>query len=168
MRVKFTLLGNPKTKQRFRYGVGKKKDGSVFHRRWTETKTESYEYQIKAAFCEAVGDGERLKSLPSYEGIVRMTTMVYFRIPKSGRNKWWLEYAETEEAPKTSKRGDDWDNYAKIICDALNGVAYYDDGQIATGIVDKRYSPNPRIEVELCYEDPMTKERWTAIKEENK
>jgi crossover junction endodeoxyribonuclease RusA len=30
----------------------------------------------------------------------------------------------------------DWDNYAKAICDALNGIAYADDNQVKHGRVD--------------------------------
>lgn len=33
----------------------------------------------------------------------------------------------------------DWDNLGKIVSDALNGVAYADDRQIADGRVIKRY-----------------------------
>ena len=31
----------------------------------------------------------------------------------------------------------DWDNYAKSICDGLNGIAYKDDKQIVSGKVEK-------------------------------
>lgn len=34
----------------------------------------------------------------------------------------------------------DWDNIAKNICDALNGVVYPDDKAIVTGSVKKVYS----------------------------
>lgn len=34
-------------------------------------------------------------------------------------------------------REGDWDNYAKTICDGLNGVCWIDDRQIAMGIVKK-------------------------------
>lgn len=35
------------------------------------------------------------------------------------------------------KRGKDWDNLAKLVCDALNGVAYVDDRQIMVALVRK-------------------------------
>ena len=39
----------------------------------------------------------------------------------------------------------DCDNIAKIICDALNGVAYDDDKQIVALKVTKIYSAEPRV-----------------------
>lgn len=42
----------------------------------------------------------------------------------------------------------DWDNYAKNVCDALNGVAWEDDRQVLTGVGTKRMDvDNPRTEV---------------------
>lgn len=36
------------------------------------------------------------------------------------------------------RRRVDWDNLAKLVCDALNGIAYKDDSQITQAIVRKR------------------------------
>ncbi len=41
----------------------------------------------------------------------------------------------------------DFDNIQKIICDALNGVAYYDDSQIVKADIEKVYRTTPRVEV---------------------
>ena len=41
----------------------------------------------------------------------------------------------------------DWDNIGKLVSDALNGVAYYDDKQIVECMVRKFYSDRPRIEI---------------------
>lgn len=43
----------------------------------------------------------------------------------------------------------DADNIAKTICDALNGVAYDDDKQIAWLSVYKQYSENESIYVTI-------------------
>lgn len=41
--------------------------------------------------------------------------------------------------------GGDWDNYAKAICDGLNGVAYIDDQQVIEGRV-RRHSCDQKKE----------------------
>ena len=44
----------------------------------------------------------------------------------------------------------DWDNIGKVVCDSLNGVAWYDDTQIADGEVHKYWAAEqPRIEVKI-------------------
>ena len=46
-------------------------------------------------------------------------------------------------------RKPDFDNIGKIICDALNGIAYRDDAQIVDALVRKFYSDTPRVIVEI-------------------
>lgn len=44
----------------------------------------------------------------------------------------------------------DWDNLAKAVTDALNGVAWIDDSQIVAAAVSKRVDPdNPGVTVEI-------------------
>jgi Holliday junction resolvase RusA-like endonuclease len=43
----------------------------------------------------------------------------------------------------------DLDNYEKALMDAINGICYYDDGQVAKKSERKIYSNNPRIEFEI-------------------
>lgn len=43
----------------------------------------------------------------------------------------------------------DIDNYFKAVTDAVNGILYKDDGQIAVNISRKVYSFNPRTEIEI-------------------
>lgn len=45
----------------------------------------------------------------------------------------------------------DFDNIAKIVVDALNGIAWVDDCQIVSASVSKRYDASPRVEV-VAYE----------------
>ena len=46
-------------------------------------------------------------------------------------------------------RKPDFDNIGKVICDALNGIAYRDDAQIVDALVRKFYSDIPRVIVEI-------------------
>ncbi len=82
----------------------------------------------------------------SYESLVR--------IPKSASKKKRAMMIAGDIVP-TKKP--DFDNIQKIICDALNGVAYHDDSQIVKADIEKVYSTTPHVEVNVA--------AWT--KEEN-
>lgn len=43
----------------------------------------------------------------------------------------------------------DWDNYAKLLTDALEKFLYPNDSQITTAIIKKRFGSPPRIELRL-------------------
>jgi Holliday junction resolvase RusA-like endonuclease len=47
----------------------------------------------------------------------------------------------------------DVDNYAKTVLDAVNGVLFYDDGQIVKLVIEKYYSIFPRIYTKLYYRE---------------
>lgn len=47
----------------------------------------------------------------------------------------------------------DFDNLAKIVCDALNGVAWHDDAQIVNAQVIKLYGVEPCVKVWISKED---------------
>jgi Holliday junction resolvase RusA-like endonuclease len=47
----------------------------------------------------------------------------------------------------------DFDNIAKIVCDALNGVAWHDDAQIVNAQVIKLYGVEPCVKVWISKED---------------
>ena len=53
-----------------------------------------------------------------------------------------LGYVRPESKP-------DFDNFAKIIVDAMRGVLFVDDGQIVVGNVSLNYSVRPRLEITL-------------------
>jgi crossover junction endodeoxyribonuclease RusA len=49
---------------------------------------------------------------------------------------------------RATRRRCDWDNLAKLVCDALNGIAWRDDDQIVLALIGKAHDPvNPRTEV---------------------
>jgi Holliday junction resolvase RusA-like endonuclease len=43
----------------------------------------------------------------------------------------------------------DYDNVAKIACDALNGIAFVNDSQIVKATVEKRYGEDSMLKVEI-------------------
>ncbi len=61
-----------------------------------------------------------------------------------------------EDAPYwyTSKGRNDWDNLGKLVCDAMNGIMYEDDGQIAYAKVARVYSGSPHTFVRISHIDP--------------
>lgn len=70
----------------------------------------------------------------------------YFPVPKSFSNKRAGKALVGEIVP-TKKP--DADNIAKIICDALNGVAYMDDTQVIELTVVKKYAREPKVKVSI-------------------
>ena len=70
----------------------------------------------------------------------------FHSIPKSVSRKKHLAMIDRLIRPT---RKPDWDNVGKIICDALNGIAYRDDAQIVDALVRKFYSDTPRVIVEI-------------------
>jgi Holliday junction resolvase RusA-like endonuclease len=65
------------------------------------------------------------------QGPLRLTLVVYFARPPSWRGK------QLEAVWHTSKP--DWDNLGKMISDAMNGIVFKDDAQIAEAFVVKKY-----------------------------
>jgi Holliday junction resolvase RusA-like endonuclease len=83
----------------------------------------------------------RIRATAKKAGVVRMTgaigvELVYFR---------------------ATKRRCDWDNLAKLTCDALNGIAWEDDSQIIDAhVVLGVDAENPRVEVLVSSTEPRT------------
>ena len=91
------------------------------------------------------GTAEKYCSKP-IEGPLSVRIDVFRGIPASWSKKK-RERANMGELKPTVKP--DADNYAKIILDGLNKIAWYDDNQIVELIVTKNYSLEPRVEVEI-------------------
>lgn len=47
------------------------------------------------------------------------------------------------------KRRRDWDNYAKVLCDAMNGIVYVDDSQIKKATVEMLVGREARTVIEI-------------------
>lgn len=130
MKVKFTVPGKPMGKQRPRVV----KNGA-----YTPEKTVSYENLVKLIYNQLPGP-------KMFEGEVTTIIDAYFEIPKKTSNK--RRNMMLFDMIRPTKKPD-CDNITKIILDSLNTIAYKDDSQVVTAIVNKYYSCNPRVEVTL-------------------
>lgn len=79
---------------------------------------------------------------------VSMKIIAYFKPPASKSKKLREQLIENEIGYMHKP---DTDNIAKIIADALNGVAYKDDNQITNLEVIKMYGNEDKVEVEIKY-----------------
>lgn len=132
MRIRFTVPGEP---------VGKGRPRVVrrggFTQTYTPEKTASYENLVKLEFQRQ--GGRMLKDGPVY-----MSITAWYGIPKSVSKR--KREAMIGGLIRPTKKPD-CDNVAKIIADALNGLAWHDDSQVVSLHVAKRYGEEPRVEV---------------------
>lgn len=130
--IKITIPGEPKGKARPRMST---KTG----RAYTPKKTVLYENWVKECYCIS-------KDKKHLTGAIKAHIKVYMSIPKSTSKKKRQQMLEGQIRP-TKKP--DVDNICKIILDSLNGLAYEDDKQIVSCIVEKWYAEEPGVELTL-------------------
>ena len=131
--MRFIVYGEPCGKGRPRFT----REGTPY----TPSKTLSFEKLIQTEYMIQV----REKPFP--RGIcLKIVIDAYMSYPRN-IVKWKIPLIFQNLIRPTKKP--DWDNIGKIVADALNGVAYHDDSQIVTGIVNKYYSNEPRTEIEI-------------------
>lgn len=133
--VEFTIQGKPRGKDRPRFS----RRGN-FISTYNTAGTIEYEKIIKYHYL-----GVSIPC-PEYIGKVSIYINAYFKPPKSTSKKKFKELIGTPYLKKP-----DCDNIAKIICDALNGLAYKDDSQINELQVQKIYAEEERVEVKIVY-----------------
>ena len=129
---KFIIPGKPMGKQRPRV----LKNGISY----TPKETVNYEVYVKQCYLEEYAGKELLN------GPVKIKIEAYMPIPKSASKK--IQKAMKAGQIRPAKKPD-WDNIGKIITDALNGIAYDDDKQIVSCLVEKYYSDAPMVYVEI-------------------
>lgn len=139
-RIIFNVTGEPVGKGRPRFYRRGKGVGT-----YTPDKTLEYEQRIQMAFMQAWHGIDPPPAFP--EGVaVKMQILATFGIPKSASKKKATEMLEGSIRPLKKP---DADNIAKIVADALNGIAYKDDTQLVEIEVRKIYGNLPRITVNL-------------------
>lgn len=135
----FTVPGKPQGKARARtfYDSRSNKMSSV-----TPEKTVLYENLVKTCFRQRYGQGR----FPDDAYIIARIA-AFFEPPKSISKKKRAEMLEGKIWP--AKKPDS-DNIAKVVLDALNGIAYHDDTQIIKLVVTKAYSEEAHLSVTLA------------------
>lgn len=133
---KFVVLGDPigKGRPRFRR-VGE------YTQTYSPARTANYETLIKLEYHAQCED-----YMFDANAALGMRIMAYKPIPKGTSKRKMAQMLDNHIRPAKKP---DWDNIGKIVCDALNNVAFRDDSQIVDGTVVKCYSEQPRIEVEI-------------------
>ena len=137
--IEFTVQGQPRGKARPRVITAA---NGVTHA-YTPQKTLDYEAEIQWAFRLA-------KIKEPFLGALRLEIIAFQNIPTDFNKEDRIKALSGELRPM---RKPDADNIAKIIADALNGLAYKDDNQIAELSVIKYYALEPYVKVkitELC------------------
>ena len=137
MTIYFTVPGPPVGKARPK--VVRAKNGMSMT--YTPDKTVAYEELVRLRFQESL----EVRPFIPLQGALRIKIFAGYPIPKSTSKKHRAAMLAGTELP-TKKP--DWDNIGKIICDALNGVAYEDDKQVTESQMRKRYIDGPgQVEV---------------------
>lgn len=136
--ISFTVPGEPRGKARPK--VTRTKAGKSLT--YTPDKTVAYEELVRQRYLQAAG-GERFP-----DGVpLALFVRAFYGIPKSTSKRKRAEIAAGACRP-TKKP--DFDNVFKILCDALNGIAYADDAQIVQASICKSYTPrDPHVEVSI-------------------
>ena len=130
MIIRFTIPGVPQGKQRPRF--------TRFGHTYTPEKTRQYEEDVRSAYLEAARDAH-FSDRP-----VCVEILAFYPIPKSAAKGRRAAMADGSIRPVVKP---DCDNVCKIICDALNGIAWRDDAQVVKITVEKRYGETPMVHV---------------------
>ena len=130
MKVSFTIDGKPQGKGRPRLSYGRIK---------TPEQTVMYENYIKLLYRSSIKT--------YFEGPIKLIIKAYYPIAKSDSKKKKEQKLNGDIRPYNIKL--DIDNVVKVICDALNEIAYKDDTQIVELGTRKYFSDKPRVEVTI-------------------
>lgn len=141
--VSFTVQGKPTGKARPRVVM---QNGHA--RAYTPQATADYEERVRLEYQAQCGNAYFERGVPLMVQIV-----AYMPIPQSASQKQRERMLRGSLQPVKKP---DWDNIGKIICDALNGVAWHDDAQIVRATVSKLYGLEEGVQV--CVSEVMHEE----------
>lgn len=124
----FIVKGEPKGKARPRFARG---------RTYTPKTTVDYEKEIQSRFLECGGKF-------SFADKFTLDVIACFGVPKSASKK---KVADMLAGIIMPTKRPDIDNILKVVLDALNGVAYYDDSQVVRVVGTKEYNKEPFLQI---------------------
>jgi Holliday junction resolvase RusA-like endonuclease len=136
--MRFVVPGRIKGKQRPFFST---KDGVM--RTFTPRSTSASEGVVKHFAMEA------MKGRALFEGPLWLSATVYLLQPAS-----WTKKRKAETTYVTGRP--DIDNICKTICDALNGIVWVDDAQLADAHIVRKFTTEAeRVEIEIgrCVSD---------------
>lgn len=133
MQAEFTIPGEPFGKQRPRHS---RASGTTYTPRETKLHEQLIQWEFQKQCCDRFPEGAQ----------VRVIITAVMSIPKSTPKYRRADMLSGKIRP-TKKP--DWDNIGKLVCDALNGVAYDDDKCVCEAVVRKFYGCEPRVIVRL-------------------
>lgn len=107
---------------------------------YTPKETEHYETLIRNEAKLVMG------CRTPFDQPIGLNITVYLPPLKSWSKKKLASALRAEILPAVRP---DIDNYIKAALDAFNGVVYVDDGRITDMRISKRYSDQPRMEIEV-------------------
>lgn len=136
--MRIEVYGQPQGKQRARVCVR-----GNFARAYTPEKTASYENLINLSYIQALG------GIPSpyWDKPVRIYIQAIYQIPKSFSKKRAAAALNGLVRPQVKP---DIDNVIKVVCDALNKVAYKDDTQVVEISACKWYGTEPMLRIDIA------------------
>ena len=111
-------------------------------RAYTPEKTASYENLIAVEWRRQTHDFAFQAGIP-----LAIEITAHMSPPRSASRK--IRESMLANILRPMKKPD-WDNVAKAVCDALNGIAYHDDAQIVFGSVVKVWGDRPRLEIKIA------------------
>lgn len=131
-KVSFTIPGKVRGKGRHRHT----KTGITY----TPKATKEYEELVRMYFYSGKNK--------SFENGVALSAFITVYVKPPVRAKKIVKEAMLKNEIKPIMKPDN-DNIEKIIFDALNKVAYYDDTQIVENTTIKKYSEEEKVEVTI-------------------
>lgn len=129
------------------FGKGRPRFSSVHGQSlaYTPTKTRKLENVFKLHARQAMNG-----RYPFERGTpLKVSILAFFRIPKSLTKAKYLACEQNIELP-TKKP--DIDNICKAALDAMNEAVFWDDKDVVSLFVEKRYTTNETGRIEVCVE----------------